>query len=58
MGILAVALQGLVRGSLPLGRGGWQRTVERSEQPVLFLITFVVQVFLGGLITHYSLAWL
>ncbi len=58
VGLLAIALQGLVRGSLPLGRGGWQGTVERAEQPVLFWLTFVVQAVLGVLITHYSLAWL
>ena len=58
VGILAIAFQGLLRGQLPLGRGSWQRTVERSEQPVLFWFTFLVQVFLGGLLTHYSLAWL
>lgn len=59
VGMLAIALQGLVRGQLPVGRGGWsQRIVVRAEQPVLFWFMFVLDAFIGVLAIHYSLAWL
>ena len=58
VGMLAIALQGLARGQLPLGRGGRQRTVVRAEQPVLFWFMFALDVVVGVLALHYSLAWL
>ena len=58
VGLLAVALQGVVRGQLPMGRGGRQRTVVRADQPLLFWSVFAVDVFLGVLCIHTGLTWM
>ncbi len=58
VGMLGIALQGLFRGQLPLGRGGRQRTVYRAEQPVLFWAMLVLDAFVGVLCIRYSLAWI
>lgn len=58
LGIVAIALQGLLRGELPMGRGGRQRTVLRAEQPLLFWTAFALEVFLGVVCIRAALAWM
>ena len=56
-GLVAVALQGAVRGWLPNGPNGYKKGtgVARSEQPVTFWAFFLLYFAGGGALTVHAL---
>lgn len=56
-GLVAVALQGAVRGWLPSGRAGFQRGkgVSRDSQPLGFWLAFALYAGFGGYVALYAL---
>ncbi len=60
-GMLLVALQGLAKGELPAGRGGWSSPdgkVRRADQPLSFWLMFLMDTVIGVLCLRYALRWL
>ena len=57
VGLLAVALQGAVRGWLPTGRAGLQRGkgVSRDSQPLAFWAMFCLYCGFGGYVALHAL---
>jgi hypothetical protein len=54
LGIIAVGVQGVVRGKLPAG-GNNSPPVSRDENPLLFWLVFCVYIGLGGWLGLYVL---
>ena len=57
LGMVAIALQGAVRGWLPTGRNGFKRGqgVDRDTQPVRFWFFFCLYCGIGLYVTWYGL---
>ncbi len=61
LGMLLIALQGLVKGELPAGRGGWNTPdgkVSRADQPLSFWLMFLLDALIGLICLRYAVRWL
>lgn len=59
VGMLLIVIRGLVTGVLPAGRGGWNspREFHRADQPLLFWLMFVMDLFLAVVCIRYGIRW-